>query len=229
MSLQVKCVPEREIWELLAWGIRRKGGIMKRTMLLVGVVAMVVMLSTGVAFAATFDCIANRGCMGTNGPDTLNGSTGDDFMDAMQDDDELFGNEGHDFMYGDAFAAPNNDTSTDGDDHLEGGSGFDDMTGYGGADEFSGGANGDFIFAEESSENEGEDTVDSGGSNDFIAAQDGVKDTISCGKGKRDVALFDKGIDTVANNCEFKNRFPVEQFSRAASSGTKMVNTLRAR
>jgi hypothetical protein len=229
MSLQVKCVPEREIWELLAWGIRRKGGIMKRTMLLVGVVAMVVMLSTGVAFAATFDCIANRGCMGTNGPDTLNGSTGDDFMDAMQDDDELFGNEGHDFMYGDAFAAPNNDTSTDGDDHLEGGSGFDDMTGYGGADEYLGGANGDFIFAEESSENEGEDTVDSGGGNDFIAAQDGVKDTISCGKGKRDVALFDKGIDTVANNCEFKNRFPVEQFSRAASSGTKMVNTLRAR
>jgi Ca2+-binding RTX toxin-like protein len=202
---------------------------MKRLTLLLAVMGMALLLSAGVAFAATFDCIANRGCIGTNGPDTLNGSTGDDFMDAMQDDDELFGNEGHDSMYGDAFAAPNNDTSTDGDDHLEGGSGFDDMTGYGGADEYLGGANGDFIFAEESSENEGEDTVDSGGSNDFIAAQDGVKDTISCGKGKRDVALFDKGIDTVANNCEFKNRFPVEQFSRAASSGTKMVNTLRAR
>ena len=202
---------------------------MKRLTLLLAVMGMALLLSAGVAFAATFDCIANRGCIGTNGPDTLNGSTGDDFMDAMQDDDELFGNEGHDSMYGDAFAAPNNDTSTDGDDHLEGGPGFDDMTGYGGADEFSGGANGDFIFAEESSENEGEDTVNSGGGNDFIQAIDQTKDTINCGKGKRDIAFFDKGIDTVANNCEFKNRFPMEEFSRAASSGTKMANTLRAR
>jgi Ca2+-binding RTX toxin-like protein len=203
---------------------------MKRLTLLLAVMGMALLLSAGVAFAATFDCIANRGCIGTNGPDTLNGSTGDDFMDAMQDDDELFGNEGHDFMSGDAFAAPNNDTSTDGDDLLEGGPGFDDMTGYGGADEFSGGANGDFIFAEESSENEGEDTVNSGGGNDFIQAIDQTKDTINCGKGKRDIAFFDKGgVDTVANNCEFKNRFPGEELSRAASSGTKMVNTLRAR
>ena len=203
---------------------------MKRAMLLVGVVAMVVVvLSTGVAFAATFNCIANRGCIGTNGPDTLNGSTGDDFMDAMQDDDELFGNEGHDSISGDAFAAPNNDTSTDGNDLLEGGLGFDYLVGYGGADELSGGDNGDFIFAEESSENEGEDIVNGGGGNDFIQAIDQTKDTINSGKGKRDGVFFDKGIDTVANNCEFKNRFPVEQFSRAASSGTKMVNTLRAR
>jgi hypothetical protein len=202
---------------------------MKRLTLLLAVMGMALLLSAGVAFADTFDCIANRGCIGTDGPDTLNGSTGDDFMDAMQDDDELFGNEGHDSMSGDAFAAPNNDTSTDGDDLLEGGPGFDDMTGYGGADEFSGGANGDFIFAEESSENEGEDTVNSGGGNDFIQAIDQTKDTINCGKGKRDIAFFDKGIDTVANNCEFKNRFPMEEFSRAASSGTKMVNTLRAR
>jgi len=202
---------------------------MKRLTLLLAVMGMALLLSAGVAFADTFDCIANRGCIGTNGPDTLNGSTGDDFMDAMQDDDELFGNEGHDSMYGDAFAAPNNDTSTDGDDLLEGGPGFDDMTGYGGADEFSGGANGDFIFAEESSENEGEDTVNSGGGNDFIQAIDQTKDTINCGKGKRDIAFFDKGIDTVANNCEDRNPDFGELSSSAASSGTKMVNTLRAR
>ena len=181
------------------------------------------------AFADTFDCIANRGCIGTNGPDTLNGSTGSDFMDAMQDDDELFGNEGYDIMYGDAFAAPNNDTSTDGDDHLEGGPSFDEMYGYGGADEYLGGDGGDFIFAVESSVNEGEDTINSGGGNDFIDAQDGVKDTISCGKGKNDLVFFDKEIDTVANNCEFKNRVPVEQLSRAASSATEMSKTLRAR
>lgn len=202
---------------------------MKRAMLLFGVVAMVVLLGTGVAFADTFDCIANRGCIGTNGPDTLNGSTGSDYMDAMQDDDELFGNEGYDIMYGDAFAAPNNDTSTDGDDHLEGGPSFDELVGYGGADQLSGGDDSDFIFAVESSVNEGEDIVNGGSGNDFIDAQDGVLDTINCGKGRRDAVFFDKGVDTVANNCEFKNRFPVEQFSRAAPSATEKMNALRAR
>ena len=202
---------------------------MKGLSLLLATMGMALLLSAGVAFADTFDCIAGRACTGTNGPDTLKGSADSDYMDARQDDDELFGNEGYDSMSGDAFAAPNNDTSTDGDDLLEGGPGFDYMTGYGGADEFSGGDNGDFIFAEESSENEGEDTVNSGGGNDFIQAIDQTKDTINCGKGKRDIAFFDKGIDTVANNCEFKNRFPMEEFSRAASSGTKMVNALRAR
>jgi Ca2+-binding RTX toxin-like protein len=207
---------------------------MRRLTLLLATMGMALLLCAGVAFADTFDCIANRGCIGTNGPDTLNGSTGNDFMDAMQDDDELFGNEGHDFISGDAFAAPNNDTSTDGNDLLKGGRGFDEMVGYGGADEFSGGANGDFIFAEESSENEGEDIVKGGRGNDFILAVDETKDTISCGKGKNDVAIFDEGIDTVANNCEHKNP-DFEEFSSSAASSTpakvsgEKVDALRAR
>jgi Ca2+-binding RTX toxin-like protein len=195
---------------------------------------MALLLSAGVAFADTFECFANRACIGTDGPDTLNGSTGSDSMDARQDDDELFGNEGHDFMSGDAFAAPNNDTSTDGNDLVTGGPGFDDMVGYGGGDELLGGANGDFIFAEESSANKGEDIVKGGRGNDFIQAIDETKDTISCGKGKNDVAFFDEGIDTVANNCEHKNPDFEELSSSAASStpakvSAERVNALRAR
>ena len=208
---------------------------MKGLTLLLATIGMALLLSAGVAFADTFDCIAGRACTGTNGPDTLKGSADSDYMDGRQDDDELFGNEGHDSMSGDAFDAPDNDTSTDGNDLLKGGPGFDELVGYGGADELSGGDNGDFIFAEESSENNGEDVVRGGRGNDFILARDGVKDTINCGKGNTDVVFFDKGsIDTVANNCEYKNKFPEEQLSRAASSATEKVNAekvnaLRAR
>jgi len=208
---------------------------MKRLLILLATVSMALLLSAGVAFADTFDCIANRGCTGTDGPDTLNGSTGNDYMDARQDDDMLFGIEGHDFLSGDAFDAPDNDTSTDGNDVLMAGPGFDELVGYGGADELMGGDNSDFIFAEESSENEGEDTVKGGRGNDFILAKDGVKDTISCGKGNTDIVFFDKGgVDTVANNCEYKNQFPGEEVSSAASSTTgkvsaEKVNALRAR
>jgi Ca2+-binding RTX toxin-like protein len=209
---------------------------MKRLSLLLATMGMALLMSAGVAFADTFDCTVGRACTGTNGPDTLKGSAGSDYMDARQDDDELFGNEKHDSMSGAAFDAPDNDTSTDGNDLLKGGPGFDELVGYGGADELSGGDNGDFIFAEESSAKMGEDIVSGGRGNDYILARDGVKDTINCGKGNTDVVYFDKGgVDTVANNCEYKNQFPEEQLSRAASSATEKkvnaekVNALRAR
>ena len=43
-----------------------------------------------------------------------------------------------------------------------------------------------------------------GGANDRIYAADGNVDIISCGKGKRDVTIFDKGIDTNIRGCEMK-------------------------
>jgi len=203
--------------------------------LLLATVGLALLLSAGVAFADTFDCIANRGCIGTDGPDTLNGSASSDFMDGRQDSDRLFGIEGHDSMYGDTFAAPDNDTSTDGNDLLRGGWGFDELIGYGGADRLVGGLRGDFIFAEESSENEGEDTVRGKTGNDFILARDGVKDTIICGRGTRDIVFFDKGgVDTVADSCEEKNPEFGGFSSAGSSSATEMVSAkeldaLRAR
>lgn len=208
---------------------------MRRLTLLLASVGMVLLLSAGLAFAATYDCTAGRPCIGTDAPDTLNGSSGIDYMDGRQDDDELFANAGeYAFMEGDAFAAPDNDTTTDGDDLLKGGPGFEEMAGFGGNDEFYSGIRGDFIFAEETSENKGEDIVKSGRGNDFILAVDETKDTISCGKGKHDLAIFDEGIDTVAKNCEHRNP-DFEEFSSSTASSTPLkvsaerVDALRAR
>ena len=197
---------------------------------------LALLVVSGVAIADAFDCTAGRACIGTEGADTLRGSGGSDYMDARQDDDELRGYEGHDFMSGDAFDAPDNDTSTDGDDFLRGGPGFDEMGGYGGDDELFGGTQGDFIFAEEASENKGEDVVYGRSGNDFILARDRVKDTIDCGPGDFDIAFFDKGgVDKVAKDCEYKNTFPGGQFSGASAPSmpervsAQKLDALRAR
>jgi hypothetical protein len=76
-------------------------------------------------------------------------------MDARQGNDEMYGHEGYDFMSGDAYDA--RDTSTDGNDRIAAGQNYDELYGYGGNDRFLGRSEGDFIFAEESSENEGEE------------------------------------------------------------------------
>jgi Ca2+-binding RTX toxin-like protein len=135
-------------------------------------------------------------------------------MDARQGNDEMYGHEGYDFMSGDAYDA--RDTSTDGNDRIAAGQNYDELYGYGGNDRFLGRSEGDFIFAEESSENEGEDIVQGNEGNDYILARDGVKDTINCGPGKYDTVFFDKGIDTVADSCERKRG---GVFSAATSSG----------
>ena len=111
---------------------------MKRAMVLVGAVAMVVLLSAGLALAATYNCTAGRACIGTGERDTLNGSGGSDpYMDGRQGDDKLVANAGSfAHLQGDAFDPAKNNTKTDGDDLLKGGPGFDEMIGYGGADTF---------------------------------------------------------------------------------------------
>jgi catechol 2,3-dioxygenase-like lactoylglutathione lyase family enzyme len=117
---------------------------------------------------------------------------------------------------------------------LGGGQNYDELYGYGGNDKFLGRWGGDFIFAEESSENEGEDVVQGNEGNDYILARDGVKDTIGCGTGKRDTVFFDQGgIDTVSDSCERK-RGGVYRPASASSGATEEVSAkeleaLRAR
>jgi Ca2+-binding RTX toxin-like protein len=198
---------------------------------LLATMGMALLLITGVAIADTINCFANRACIGTNGPDTLLGTSSFDDMDARQGNDEMYGHEGFDEMSGDAYDA--RDTSTDGNDHIGGGQNSDGLYGYGGNDKFLGRSGGDFIFAEESSENEGVDVVLGHQGNDWILARDGVKDTIGCGTGQRDTVFFDNGgIDTVADSCERKRG---GVYSAAASSGTteevsaNELDALRAR
>jgi Ca2+-binding RTX toxin-like protein len=211
---------------------------MRRITLLLAAMGTALLLSAGLALAATYDCFAGRACIGTDGPDTLIGTSSWDYMDGRQGDDRLFGNERGDEMSGDAWDAPVNGTSTDGDDLLRGGPSWDFMAGYGGDDELYGGLGGDFIFAEEASANGGEDTVYGSKGNDYIEARDETKDAIDCGRGNTDVAFFDKGgIDTVSDNCEYRNEWPdfEEPSSAAASSsaadkvGAKKLDALRAR
>jgi Ca2+-binding RTX toxin-like protein len=106
------------------------------------------------------------------------------------------------------------------------------MVGYGGNDKLLGRSGGDYIYAEESSENEGEDVVQGNEGNDWILARDGVKDTIGCGTGRYDAVYFDEGIDIVASSCERKRG---GAYSVASTSGAservsaKELQALRAR
>src|ERR687898_954772 len=181
----------------------RVGQDMRRLTLLLATMGMALLLITGIAIADTINCFSNRACIGTNGPDILQGTSHGDWIQAMQGSDELYGHEGFDTLDGDDFEA--SDTSTDGNDHIGAGRSSDELYGYGGNDTLLGRSGSDFIFAEESSKNEGVDVVRGHESNDFILARDGVKDTIGCGTGQHDTVSFDNGgIDTVADNCERK-------------------------
>jgi Ca2+-binding RTX toxin-like protein len=204
---------------------------MRRLSLLLAIMGMGLVMVTGVAIADTIDCIANRICVGTDGPDTLNGTSRSDYLQGLQGNDQLYGREGYDTLDGDVFEA--HDTSTDGNDRLGGGQNYDELYGYGGNDKFLGRWGGDFIFAEESSENEGEDVIQGNEGNDYILARDGVEDTIGCGTGKHDTVFFDQGIDKVSDSCERK-RGGVYSAASVSSGATedvsaKELEALRAR
>lgn len=192
---------------------------MRRSATILAVMGIALAVCAGAAFAATLECTAGRGCVGTDGPDTLNGSTGSDDIDGRQAGDQLFGNEGHDWISGDAYAAA--DTTTDGDDSISGGSESDGMAGFGGSDLLSGGSGSDYIDAVERSRNPGEDTVQGNGGNDFIDAIDGSPDAIDCGAGRRDRVYYDRGLDTI-QRCEVaRTTRPVEFFAAAGEGETE--------
>jgi Ca2+-binding RTX toxin-like protein len=200
---------------------------MRRLTVLLAMMGLALLTSASVAFALTVDCTAGRGCVGTEAPDTLNGSAGSDDMDGRQAGDELFGNDGSDWMSGDAYAPT--DTLTDGDDDILGGTGNDNMVGYGGADKLSGGDGGDGIDAQENSKNPGEDTVAGGASNDFIFAIDQTRDTINCGAGTKDRVYYDKNLDTL-EKCEVaRTRYPEDGFFKGSSASAERVTGVRAR
>ena len=198
--------------------------------MLLAIMGLALVVVAGVALADTVDCFPGRACVGTDGPDLLDGTSSDDDMDARQGNDVMYGHENFDFMSGDSYDA--RDTSTDGNDRMGGGQNPDYMVGYGGNDRLFGRSGNDYIYAEESSENEGEDVVEGNEGNDRILARDGVKDTIRCGTGRYDTVFFDEGIDIVASSCERKKG---GAYSEASTSGAsermtaKELEALRAR
>jgi hypothetical protein len=196
----------------------------KRIMVAMGLMAALLVVAAGVAWAATVNCKVGEPCVGTDDPDRLNGTNKPDDMHARQDDDLLRGLSGADILFGDR---PNvQDTTTDGDDELFGNDGEDTLSGLGGSDLLRGGGQADRIEAREASENPGEDTVGGGGGKDVILAHDNEFDTINCGANVDEV-IFDKGLDRVAANCE--NRKPRTLTDQAAQAQEEVRAALSLR
>jgi Ca2+-binding RTX toxin-like protein len=115
----------------------------KRIMVAMGLMAALLVVAAGVAWAATVNCQVGEPCVGTDDPDRLNGTDQRDNMRARQDDDLLRDLSGADIMHGDH--PPVQDSTTDGDDELFGNNGEDSLAGLGGSDLLKGGAQADHI------------------------------------------------------------------------------------
>jgi Ca2+-binding RTX toxin-like protein len=193
-----------------------------RAIVLLTTMAVVLVVGSGVALAATTIHCPNdtsQGtpstylfCYGTSLADTMVGSElvdmmfgngGNDTMHGYGSNDNLEGGRGSDHIYGDAVAdiylwgggheEGTNDYNDNSDDYVHGGGGDDQI--YGGY--ALGGV--DRIYGE--------------GGNDFIYAsqrRDHVspetKEIIDCGAGASDEVYFDTGLDVVTN-CEIKHPY----------------------
>jgi hypothetical protein len=144
---------------------------MKRATLLAMLVGLLLALSAGVALAAQIQCPNRDGnlCVGTNGPDKMQGSLNADIMRGYGGNDVAIGGYGNDSIYG-----------VDGGDRLEGRPGNDFI---------SGGTGADLILTAD-----GRDEAYGGGNNDTIRAyRDDNPDFINCGGGNADTADVQSG------------------------------------
>ncbi|UJA20722.1 hypothetical protein HJD18_11220 [Thermoleophilia bacterium SCSIO 60948] len=150
---------------------------------------------------------------GLAGPDSVYANGGKDVVHGDGGNDEVNGGEGDDEVYGDA----GNDTGIEGaggNDKVYGGPGDDgvvsddegELEGGFGDNLVSGGEGDDEIDANASEPGDVEKLF-GGQGRDEIAADDGQRDIIDCGKGT-DRVDFDPGVDTLKRGtCE--NRNPV--------------------
>ncbi len=170
---------------------------MRRTVLLVAVMAACLVMASGVALAV------DR--VGTNGPDTLRGTDGDDNLSGLRGDDTLLGKVGSDNLSGgpgkDVLFGGDERSPGAGDKNLDGGGGNDVVLAGRGSDNASGGDGNDLLI----DGNLGESSRDnfSGGSGKDVIVVDNVPaigDVVGCGGGF-DRVLADRK-DTVARDCE---------------------------
>ncbi len=137
-------------------------------------------------------------CDGTDRTESLVGQDTRDVIRAFAGDDIINAERGRD----EAFGGP-------GEDGINGQRGDDELSGGGGQDTVSDGVmeNGELSTGDA-------DVLRGNGGNDiFDARDDDFLDTVECGPGRKDVALFDAKrrpghSDTVADDCEFRNEPP---------------------
>jgi len=203
---------------------------MRRAVLLVTAMGAVLVLASGVAFAAITCPNGVIGyCSGTSGDDTMNGTADSDSMDGLGGNDTMSGYGDQDFLHGDldsTIEGPPGDTPS-GADTINGGDGNDVINGDGGPDTLKGNAgrdqmDGDYTFddtmrgsdtvsgngaADSLRGGSGRDELYGGPGNDTVNAVDGVRDLIiNCGTGTEDRVFFDPEDKAVVNsNCEIRN------------------------
>ena len=171
--------------------------MMRRALLLVAMMAVSLLLASGVALAVTkIGTDAPDTLRGTNEDDNLVGKGGDDILIALAGDDTLLGGTGKDVTFGGSRREP-----LGGDKNLEGGAGNDAVLGGQGSDNMLGGDGNDFLPDGKRRE-DSRDNIVGGNGGDVIIANHvpAFQDVVSCGDGF-DRVLADRK-DTVARDCE---------------------------
>ncbi len=199
---------------------------MRRGAILFAAVVVSLTMASGMAIAATIDCVADETCIGTPQRDTINGTADSDRMEGRGGGDTLNGDAGEDEMTGGVGAdrvagGPGDDDFVWGGEQRETEQSFPDKS----TDIVSGGEGDDEVFGgfaqggvDRVSGNDGDDTI--------IVAQRGTefgkvtKEIVRCGPG-RDTVFRDKGLDQVADNCERK----LVGFPDDAARGGSETNT----
>jgi hypothetical protein len=171
---------------------------MRRTVVLLAVMAAVLVMASGVALAV------NK--IGTDGPDTLRGTNGDDNLVGRGGNDELLGLRGSDNLLGgpgkDVLFGGNERRPQRGDKNLVGGPGNDLVLAGKGSDNAVGGDGNDFLV-DDGLREFSKDTLSGGSGNDVIDVLHkpaAVKDVVVCGPGF-DRVIADRA-DVVAPDCE---------------------------
>jgi hypothetical protein len=139
---------------------------------------------------------------GTNGNDTISGTSGGDRISGLDGNDTLSGAAGNDCLFGqngndNLSGGTGNDqlSGRNGNDKLSGGSGKDRLAGGAGKDKLSGGLGNDTLSGGSGNDSlsvgQGRNTVSGGSGNDRINTVNGKPDRANCGSGKHDVIHAD--------------------------------------
>jgi Ca2+-binding RTX toxin-like protein len=174
---------------------------MRRAILVVAVMALTLLMASGVALAVTK--IGGPGpdhLRGTNGDDILIGRGGNDILNSLAGNDELLGGRGKDVVVGGTSCCEESDFSG-GNKNLLGGPGNDAVVGGRGADNVVGNDGNDLVSDGPNLESS-TDKLSAGGGNDVVGVfnDPAFKDIVTCGGGF-DRVFADKK-DLVASDCE---------------------------
>ena len=138
----------------------------------------------------------------TAGDDTISGDAIANTICGLAGDDTISGNAGNDILWGDlcdrpGAAAGGNDTlnGNDGNDRLYGSGGNDRLRGGRGKDRLDGGKGNDRLVG-----GPGKNAYLAGAGNDTVSARNGKRETVDCGRGRKDRATVDQADPT--RGCE---------------------------